>query len=54
MDMRVSRVAPMVENNIVELVDMVKQLGRRKGDMTESQNRRMVVCKSLQITLFLN
>jgi hypothetical protein len=42
-DLRVSKVAPQVEDNLTQLVDMVKQMGR-KGDLTESQNRRMVVC----------
>lgn len=40
-DLRVSKVAPQVEDNLTQLVDMVKQMGR-KGDLTESQNRRMV------------
>lgn len=43
-ELRVSRVAPMVEGNLVELVDMVKQMGRKGSDLTESQNRKMVVC----------
>lgn len=42
MDLRVSKVAPMVEGNLVELVDMVKQMGRKGSDLTESQNRKMV------------
>jgi hypothetical protein len=42
MDLRVSKVAPAVEDSLGQLVDMVKQLGRKPGDLTESQSRRMV------------
>ena len=42
--LRVSRVEPAVEDNLVQLVDMVKQIGRKSGNLTESQNRKMVVC----------
>jgi hypothetical protein len=44
LELRVSRVAPAVEDNLVQLVDMVKQMGRKNGNLTESQNRKMVVC----------
>lgn len=43
-ELRVSKVAPAVEGNLVQLVDMVKQMGRNKGNLSESQNRKMVVC----------
>lgn len=40
--LRVSHVAPNVEDNLGKLNELVKQMGNKGGDLTESQNRRMV------------
>lgn len=40
--LRVSHVAPNVEDNLLRLNELVKQMGNKGADLTESQNRRMV------------